>query len=39
MGTTKVFIYDAKTDTWVWRIDNFDEGLAQPFARVTLKRN
>jgi hypothetical protein len=32
------FAYDAKNDTWTWRMDGEDKGKLQPFARVTLTR-
>lgn len=32
------FLYDAKTDSWEWRMDNIDQGIAKPFGRVKLKR-
>jgi hypothetical protein len=32
------FVYDAKADTWEWRMDNVDNGAAKPFGRVKLKR-
>lgn len=32
------FIYDPKTDTWEWRMDNVDKGVAKPFGRVKLRR-
>ena len=35
---TNDFVYDAKADTWDWRMDNVDNGVAKPFARVTLTR-
>ena len=38
LSVSNDFVYDAKADTWQWRIDNFDKGVATPFARVTLKR-
>ena len=33
------FVYDAKADTWEWRMDNLDKGVAKPFARVKLSRS
>jgi len=30
--------YLAASDTWEWRIDNVDKGVASPFARVKLSR-
>ena len=32
------FIYDAKTDTWQWIMDNVDKGVIKPFGRVKLVR-
>lgn len=32
------FIYDEKTDTWEWHLDNIVEGAAQTFGRVKLSR-
>ena len=32
------FVYDAKADTWEWRIDNIEKGVAKPFGRVKLRR-
>lgn len=32
------FVYDAKTDSWAWRMDGEKNGTLQPFARVTLTR-
>jgi hypothetical protein len=32
------FAYDAKNDTWTWRMDGEEKGKLQPFARVTLSR-
>ena len=32
------FVFDPQTDTWQWKIDNYDKGVAKPFARVTLRR-
>ncbi len=36
---TNDFIYDAKTGSREWRIDNVEKGVATPFARVKLARN
>jgi hypothetical protein len=33
------FVYDAKADTWEWRMDNVVNGAAKPFGRVKLKRS
>jgi hypothetical protein len=30
------FVYDSKTDTWDWRMDNVADGVAKPFGRVKL---
>jgi len=35
---TNDFVYDAKSDTWEWRMDNVDNGVAKPFARLKLTR-
>ncbi|HTR47350.1 MAG TPA: hypothetical protein VMM16_08210 [Verrucomicrobiae bacterium] len=35
---TNDFVYDAKDDSWEWRIDNVDKGASKPFARVKLTR-
>ncbi len=32
------FVYDRKTDTWKWVMDDDVKGKLQPFARVVLKR-
>lgn len=32
------FAWDAKTDTWQWRMDSEANGKLTPFARVTLAR-
>jgi hypothetical protein len=32
------FIYDGKTDTWQWIMDNVDKGAIKPFGRVKLVR-
>lgn len=40
-GTTEFtndFLYDPKTDSWEWRLDNVENGKATPFGRVTLTR-
>jgi hypothetical protein len=39
VNLTNDFVYDPKTGTWEWRIDNVDKGVATPFARVKLTRN
>jgi hypothetical protein len=33
------FVYDAKADTWEWRMDNVVNGVAKTFGRVTLKHS
>jgi len=38
LSLTNDFIYEPKSDTWEWRIDNIDKGAATPFARVKLSR-
>jgi hypothetical protein len=30
------FVYDAKSGTWEWRLDNITNGVAKPFGRVKL---
>ena len=35
---SNVFAYDPKTDTWEWRMDNIEKGVAKPFGRVKLQR-
>jgi hypothetical protein len=35
---TNDFVYDAKSDTWTWIMDNVDNGVAKPFARLKLTR-
>ena len=32
------FVYDTKTSTWEWRMDNIVNGVAKPFGRVKLTR-
>jgi hypothetical protein len=32
------FVYERKTDTWQWNLDNEEKGMLQPFARVKLTR-
>jgi hypothetical protein len=32
------FTYDRITNTWLWNIDNVDQGRLQPFANVKLTR-
>jgi len=38
LTTSNDFLFDPQTDTWQWNIDNYDKGVAKPFARVTLRR-
>ena len=38
VSLTNDFLYEPKSDTWEWRIDNIDKGAATPFARVKLSR-
>ena len=33
------FVYDPKSKTWEWRMDNIANGIAKPFARVKLTPN
>jgi hypothetical protein len=38
-GIHNTFAYERASDTWSWKIDNFDNaGKSSPFAMVTLKR-
>lgn len=32
------FVYDRKSDTWQWHMDNDSAGVRRPFARLTLTR-
>lgn len=32
------FVYDGRTDSWQWHMDNDSAGVRRPFARVTLTR-
>jgi hypothetical protein len=32
------FVYDHRTDSWQWHMDNDSAGIRKPFARVTLTR-
>ena len=32
------FSYNPGADTWMWSMDNIEEGKHKPFGRVTLKR-
>lgn len=32
------FVYDRESDRWAWHMDNEDDGVRRPFARVTLTR-
>jgi hypothetical protein len=38
VGFTNDFLYDPKTDSWRWVMDNVVEGTHKPFGRVTLSR-
>lgn len=38
LSVTNDFLYEPKSDTWEWRIDNIDKGAATSFARVKLSR-
>ena len=33
------FVYDAKANTWEWRMDNVANGVSKPFGRVKLTQN
>jgi hypothetical protein len=35
---TNDFIYNSQADSWEWRMDNVEKGVAKPFGRVTLTR-
>lgn len=35
---TNDFRYDTKADSWEWRMDNVERGVAKPFGRVKLTR-
>jgi len=37
-GFHNTFIYDRRTDSWQWHLDNDSAGVRRPFARVTLTR-
>jgi hypothetical protein len=32
------FVYDPKTNSWEWRMENVKKGVSKPFGRVTLTR-
>ena len=32
------FVYDRRSDSWQWHMDNDSAGVRRPFARVTLRR-
>ena len=32
------FVYEPAANTWEWRMDNVDKGMAKPFGRVKLTR-
>ena len=38
VSLTNDFVYEPKSNTWEWRIDNVDKGAATPFARVKLSK-
>lgn len=38
ISVTNDLLYRPSTDTWDWRIDNVEKGVATPFARVQLTR-
>ena len=33
------FVFDAKANTWKWRMDNVANGVLKPFGRVSLTQN
>jgi hypothetical protein len=33
------FVFDSKANTWDWRMDNVENGVAKPFGRVKLAHN
>lgn len=33
------FVYDRRSDSWQWHMDNDSAGVRRPFARVTLTRH
>ena len=37
-GFRNTFVYDRRTDSWQWHMDNDSAGVLLPFARVTLTR-
>lgn len=37
-GIRNTFVYDRRTDTWQWHLDNVRSGVPSVFARVTLTR-
>jgi len=39
IGFTNDFLYDPKTDSWQWIMDNVTNGTHKPFGRVTLTRS
>ena len=38
IGFTNDFVYDPKTDSWQWIMDNIVNGTQKPFGRVKLTR-
>ena len=37
-GFHNTFLYDQRTDSWQWHLDNDSAGVRRPFARVKLTR-
>ena len=37
-GFHNTFLYDGRTDSWQWHLDNDSAGVRRPFARVKLTR-
>jgi len=37
-GVNNTFVYDRRTDTWQWHLDNMRSGVPSVFARVMLRR-
>ena len=37
-GFHNTFLYDRRTDSWQWHLDNDSAGVRRPFARVKLTR-
>jgi len=38
VGFSNDFVYDPKSDSWQWTMDNVVNGTKKPFGRVTLTR-